>query len=72
MTIGPDVLVYWQRASTRDHLDADATLLGPLAPQRASHFVLPEPTNRGHVVFYSLAHQKVVSTCPLAQLVEEK
>lgn len=69
---GPDVLVYWQQHRADDGLGTDATLLGPMRQQRASHFVLPEPTTSGYVVFYSLAHQRVLSTYPLAQLLEEK
>jgi len=68
---GPDVLIYWQPQPAADRLDTDAVLLGPLSPQRASHFVLPQPTQGGHVVFYSLAHQRVVTAYPLAQLLEE-
>lgn len=66
---GPDVLVYWQSGTTT-RLDNDAQLLGPLRATRGSTYPLPHGVT-GHVVFYSLAHQRVISAVALTSLPQE-
>ncbi len=69
-SVGPDVLVYWQTQAATARLDSAAQLLGPLRPARDSTLPLPFGAT-GYIVFYSLAHQKVISAVALKTLLEE-
>jgi hypothetical protein len=64
----PDALLYWSESlPVSGHLPEAAVLLGPLTGTQAQRFRLPEPASQasGHLILYSLAHQKVLATAEL-------
>ncbi|MEW5975988.1 MAG: hypothetical protein AB1898_09315 [Acidobacteriota bacterium] len=59
----PDVLVYWTAGlPSGDHLPAEASLLGPL---QGIDPLLPAPSAKGFLLFYSLAHNRIVARTEL-------
>lgn len=63
----PDVLAYWSAETPADRLPSGAVLLGALSAGRAN--VLPRPPGaggEGSLIFYSLGHQEIVASAPLA------
>lgn len=64
---GADVLMYWQQTA-QDALSKDAFLLGPLPADATQRVDLPTAVPTGFVVFYSLAHQEVLATLNLEDL----
>ncbi|MFK8028642.1 MAG: hypothetical protein AB8G18_00230 [Gammaproteobacteria bacterium] len=84
-TAGPDMLLYWQSGEVTNELAADAYLLGPLLAQRDTVVQLPYESHvkaqsqtrtitseqpLGQLVFFSLAHQRVVESIELIRLIE--
>ncbi|MDA0322401.1 MAG: hypothetical protein O2923_06745 [Verrucomicrobia bacterium] len=65
-----DPLLYWSPvAATADALPDQATLLGSVTMPTSSQFVLPEMGggHNGHLILYSMGHQRVVASAPLAE-----
>ena len=68
----PDVLAYWTPGSTAPQIESslpdDAKLLGAVSAAVDNVFALPDGSagQDGHLVFYSLGHQKVVAAGSLS------
>ena len=62
----PDLLVYWSALPGGDGLPEGAYLLGALAGTQRRRFALPEAAaGGGHLLLYSLGHQRRVASAPL-------
>ncbi|HZS05070.1 MAG TPA: hypothetical protein VFD58_09570 [Blastocatellia bacterium] len=67
----PDLLVYWSESEpSSERLPEAAVLLGAMAGSQPKSFPLPEQAsaNKGRIILYSLAHQKVITTADLSTI----